>query len=250
MFLQLSVSPIGDLHVSCVGGRMKPDLSAEDISLYLQHLVTVETPRAGRDGLLLFRCPVRSQPPHDISMDSRTGKWLCLRGMCGRGDIFDYHWIKFKIPRQRQAENAVVNIIRETQDSIRKAEEAIRAARYGTIEDCPAFVKSLLRLIDRHPSGISRRDFQQKAHLPAQQFRKSSQGARAQEPHEAGAAEAYRTNSAHRVFPCDPRAWRQIGAEISGIGDVNPMEPVGFMNSPQGYVGLRASLGWATSRSG
>jgi len=152
---------------------MKPDLSAEDISLYLQHLVTGETPRAGRDGLLLFRCPVRSQPPHDISMDSRTGKWLCLRGMCGRGDIFDYHWIKFKIPRQRQAENAVVNIIRETQDSIRKAEEAIRAARYGTIEDCPAFVKSLLRLIDRHPSGISRRDFQQKAHLPAQQFRKA-----------------------------------------------------------------------------
>ena len=152
---------------------MKPDLSAEDISLYLQHLVTVETPRAGRDGLLLFRCPVRSQPPHDISMDSRTGKWLCLRGMCGRGDIFDYHWIKFKIPRQRQAENAVVNIIRETQEKIRQADEEIKAVRYGTVDDCPAFVKSLLRLIDRHTSGISRRDFQQKSHLPAHQFRKA-----------------------------------------------------------------------------
>ena len=64
---------------------MKPDLSAEDISLYLQHVVTVETPRAGRDGLLLFRCPVRSQPPHDISMNSQTGQWLCLGGTCGRG---------------------------------------------------------------------------------------------------------------------------------------------------------------------
>jgi hypothetical protein len=93
--------------------------------------------------------------------------------MCGRGDIFDYHCIKFKIPRQRQAENAVANIIRETQEKIRQADEAIKAARYGTVDSCPAFVKSLLRLIARHPSGISRRDFQQKSHLPAQQFRKA-----------------------------------------------------------------------------
>jgi hypothetical protein len=153
---------------------MKPQLAPEDIGLYLQYVVTsVGTPRAGRDGRLLLCCPVRSQPPHDILMDPQTGQWQCLGGTCGRGDIFDYHCIKFKLPGQRQAENAVVNVIRETQKKIRQADEAIKAARYATVEGCAKSVKSLLRLIDRHASGISRRDFQQKAHLSAQQFRKA-----------------------------------------------------------------------------
>jgi hypothetical protein len=152
---------------------MKPEFLPEDIALYLQSAVMPsETPRLGRDGRVLLRCPVRSQPPHDISMDPTTGKWLCLGGTCGCGDIFDYHSIKFKISRQREAENAVVQVIREAREKIRQAEEAIRAARYATVDDCPKFVRGLLRIIDRHPAGISRRDLQQKAHWSANQFRK------------------------------------------------------------------------------
>src|SRR4030088_526458 len=108
---------------------MKPELSPEDIGLYSQSVVTsVETPRAGRNGQLLFRCPIRSEPPHDISMDPGTGKWLCLGGSLGVGDIFDYHAGKFKSFDYRQPEIAVLIIIRDAKKKAQKAEEAARVA--------------------------------------------------------------------------------------------------------------------------
>jgi len=96
---------------------MTPELLPEDIDLYLRSVVIpVEVPSPGRDGRVLFRCPVCSQPPHDISMDPNTGKWFCLGGTCGRGNIFDYHWIRFKMRTQREAEAAVVKIVREARE--------------------------------------------------------------------------------------------------------------------------------------
>ena len=106
-------------------------------------------------------------------MDPETAQWNCLAGTCGHGDLFDYHAGKFKVFGHRQAEHAVLSIIRDAEKQVQKAEEAARAARDRTVEDSPAFVKNLLRLIDRHPEGILRRDLQQRSHLLRKEFRKA-----------------------------------------------------------------------------
>jgi hypothetical protein len=153
---------------------MTPELSPEDIDLYLRSVVIpLETPKIGKDGHILLMCRVRSQPPHDICMDPKTGQWFCLGGTCGHGDIFDYHLIRFKIRSQREAEAAVLKIIRDARERIRQAEEARKAARYASVESCDKSVRTCLRTVDRHPDGIFRRELQQNTHLKAQPFRKA-----------------------------------------------------------------------------
>ena len=148
------------------------EFTREEVALYFEAFLG-HKPLPGADGMLRLPCtwPFPVRPPHDVLINPNSGRWRC-EGDHGGGDLADLERGRSRISDHRQAEQAVLKIIREAKERKRQAEEAIRAARDKQVEDLPAPVRSLLRIIDRHPEGIARRDLQQQSHMRRAEFRK------------------------------------------------------------------------------
>lgn len=149
------------------------ECTPEQVDSYLE-AVYGQKPLPGSDGMLHLPCPwpIPVRPPHDILIDPNSGRWRCENDHCG-GDLADVERGRSRIFDHRQAEQAVLKIIAEAQERTRKAEKDFRSARDKQVEDLPPFVKGLLRVVDRHPGGIHRRDLQQRSHVRSQGFRKA-----------------------------------------------------------------------------
>ena len=149
------------------------ECTPEEVSLYLE-AVHGKEPLPGADGMLRLPCkwPIPIRPPHDILMDSKSGRWRCQNDH-GGGDLADLERGRARISDHRQAEQAVLKIISEARERTRKAAEDVRSARDRQVEDLPFFVRGLLRIIDRHSEGIARRDLQQRSHVRSKEFRKA-----------------------------------------------------------------------------
>ena len=149
------------------------ELTAEEVGLYVE-AVQGRKVVAGADGILHLPCPwpIPVRPPHDVLMDPNSGHWRCENDH-GGGDLADFERGRSRIFDHRQAELAVLKIIGEARVTARKAEEEVRSARDKQVEDLPLFVRSLLRVVDRCPEGIARRDLQQRSHVRSKEFRKA-----------------------------------------------------------------------------
>ena len=148
------------------------EFTPAEVSLYLA-AVHGKEPLPGADGMLRLLCtwPFPAGPAHELLLDPKSGRWRCQNDH-GGGDLADLERGRARISDHRQAEQAVLKIIREAKERKRQAEEAIKAARDKQVKDLPVAVRSLLRIIDRHPEGIARRDLQQQSHMRRAEFRK------------------------------------------------------------------------------
>ena len=149
------------------------ECTPEEVGLYLE-VVHGKKPLPGADGMLHLPCPwpIPVRPPHDILIDPNSGRWRCENDH-GGGDLADYERGRSRIHDPRQAEQAVLKIINGARARTRKVKKDFRSARDKQVEDLPPFVKGLLRVVDRCPGGIHRRDLQQRSHVRSQRFRKA-----------------------------------------------------------------------------
>jgi predicted transcriptional regulator len=102
-------------------------------------------------------------------MDPNSGNWDCENDH-GAGDLADYEGGRSRIHGHRQAEQAILKIIAEAKERIRRVEEASKASQEKLLEDLPPYVKNLLRIIADHAAGIGQRDLQPRSHLRRREF--------------------------------------------------------------------------------
>ncbi|HEV2493243.1 MAG TPA: helix-turn-helix domain-containing protein [Terriglobia bacterium] len=149
------------------------EFTPEEVKLYLEAVLGYKrSPELS--GMLRIPClwPIPVRLPHDALMDPKSGRWQCL-GDHGGGDLGDYERGRSRIHDHRQAEELVLKIIAESKEQVRREQEAARTAREKPLEGLPPYVKSLLRIIDDHSSGISQRDLHPRSHLRKHEFHKA-----------------------------------------------------------------------------
>jgi len=111
---------------------MAPKLSEQQVMQYLRGVLG-QIPASHAKGLIRLPCALGSHLGCYILLDPRNGQWYS-RGNCGRGDLFDYAALRFKIFDPRQSQTVVLRTIREAQEKADLAEQAIRARRAKSLE--------------------------------------------------------------------------------------------------------------------